>query len=186
MITKIQDYTNIKIVKCQYKKSKRREKLGRDKYFTDINALLADVQKSINKSLQNEVMDAVRDVELSHIERDVLNVYTPSIYKRRASGGIDDVKNIVGTVKDGKLTVDNVTPFNEDYDTSNRGTGLGYMINEGGNSEHDYDYGFRGIEAPYSKPRPFIDNTVEELDKTEIIEDALAKGMSKDGIDLYK
>lgn len=159
--------------------------MGRDKHFTDINALLADVQKSINKSLKNEVMDAVREVELSHIERDVLSVYTPSIYERRGSGGIEDMRNIIGTVKDGRLTVENVTPFNEDYGTRNRGTGLGYMINEGGNSEHDYDYGFRTIEAPYSQPRQFIDNTIEELDKTEIIEDALAKGMKKDGINLY-
>lgn len=160
--------------------------MGKDKHFTDIDALLGDVQKSINKSLENEVMDAVRDVELSHIERDVLNVYSPSIYKRRGSGGIDDVRNIVGTVKDGKLTVENVTPFNEDYGTRNKGTGLAYMINEGGNSKHDYDFGFWTVEAPYSRPRPFIDNTIEELDKTEIIEDALAKGMKKDGIDLYK
>ena len=159
--------------------------MGRDKHFTDINALLADVQKSINKSLKNEVMDAVREVELKHIERDVLSVYTPSIYERRSSGGIDDERNIIGTVKDGRLTVENVTPFNENYGTRNRGTGLGYMINEGGNSEHDYDYGFRTIEAPYSQPRPFIDNTIEQLDKTEIIEDALAKGMKNDGINLY-
>lgn len=159
--------------------------MGRNKHFTDIDALLADVQKSINKSLANEVMDAVRDVELSHIERDVLSVYSPSIYERRGSGGIDDERNIIGTVKDGRLTVDNVTPFNDDYGTRNKGTGLAYMINEGGNSEHDYDYGFRGAEAPYSQPRPFIDNTIEELEKTEVIEDALAKGMKKDGIDLY-
>lgn len=160
--------------------------MGKDKHFTDIDALLADVQKSINKSLENEVMDAVREVELSHIQREVLNVYSPSIYKRRGTGGIDDKRNIVGIVKDGRLTVDNVTPFNEDYGTRNKGTGLAYMINEGGNSEHDYDYGFRGVEAPYSRPREFIENTIEELDRTEIIEDALAKGMKKDGIDLYK
>ena len=159
--------------------------MGRNKHFTDIDALLADVQKSIDKSLKNEIMDAVREVELSHIERDVLSVYQASIYNRRSSGGIDDVRNIVGTVKDGRLTVENVTPFNEDYASRNRGTGLGYMINEGGNSEHDYEFGFRTIEAPYSYPRPFIDNTIEELDKTKIIEDALAKGMKKDGIDLY-
>lgn len=160
--------------------------MARDKHFTDINALLADAQNSINKALRNEVMNAVREVELKHVERDVLSVYTPSIYKRRSRGGIEDGRNIVGTVNNGRLTVENVTPFNEDYGSRNRGTGLGYMINEGGNSEHDYDFGFWSVEAPYSKPRPFIDNTVEELDKTEIIEDALAKGMSKDGIDLYK
>lgn len=159
--------------------------MGRDKHFTDINALLADAQNSINKALRNEVMDAVREVELRHVERDVLSVYTPSIYERRGSGGIEDVRNIIGTVKDGRLTVENVTPFNEDYGTRNQGNTLAYMINEGGNSEHDYEYGFRGAEAVYANPRPFIDNTVEELDETEIIEDALAKGMKKDGIDLY-
>ena len=159
--------------------------MARDKCFSDINALLADAQNSINKALRNEVMNAVREVELRHVERDVLSVYTPSIYERRSRGGIEDVRNIIGTVKDGRLTVENVTPFNEDYGTRNRGNTLAYMINEGGNSEHDYEFGFRTIEAPYSYPRPFIDNTIEELDKTEIIEDALAKGMRKDGIDLY-
>ncbi len=130
-------------------------------------------------------MDAVKEVELKHVERDVLSVYTPSIYERRSHGGIDDDKNIIGTVKNGRLTVENVTPFNDGYGTKNEGTELGYMINEGGNWEHDYEYGFRGAEAVYSRPRPFIENTIEELDKTEIIEDALAKGMKKDGIDLY-
>lgn len=159
--------------------------MGRNKHFTDIDALLADVQKSINKSLKDEVMEAVREVELKHIQDDVLDVYSPSIYNRRGSGGIDDVRNIVGTVKDGRLTVENETPFNEAYGSRNHGTGLAYMINEGGNSEHDYDYGFRGMEAPYAEPRPFIESTIEELDKTEIIEEALARGMKKDGIDLY-
>lgn len=116
--------------------------MGRNKHFTDIDALLADVQKCINKALENEVMDAVREVELNHVEEDVLDVYSPSIYRRRSQGGIDDERNIVGTVKNNKLTVENVTPFNQDYGTRNKGTGLGYMINEGGNSEHDYEYGF--------------------------------------------
>lgn len=159
--------------------------MGRNKHFTSIDALLADVQKSINKALENEVMDTVREVELKHIQEDVIDVYTPSIYDRRTKGGIQDKENIVGVVKNNKLTVDNITPFNDGYLTKNHGTGLAYMINEGGNSEHDYEYGFRAMEAPYSKPRPFIDNTIEELDKTEVLEDALAKGMKKDGIDLY-
>lgn len=157
----------------------------KNKSYSSIDALLADVQKDINQTLQNEVMDAVRDVELKHIKRDVLDAYTPTVYERRTDSGIEDPNNIVGTVKDNKLTVDNVTTFNDGYLTQNHGVGLAYMINEGGNSKHDYEYGFRSVEAPYAKPRPFIDNTIEELDKTEVIEDALAKGLKKYGIDLY-
>ena len=155
-----------------------------NKAYSDIELLLKDVQSDIEDVLMNEVMDAVRDVEMEHVRNDVFSVYNPSIYMRRSSGGIDDPENVKGTVKNGVLTVRNDTPFNTDYNSRNKGIGLAYMIEEGGNSEHDYEYGFRSIEAPFSQPRPFIQNTIDELDRTDAIEKALQKGLKRHDIDL--
>lgn len=159
--------------------------MRKNKSFSDIEVLLSDVQQSINNVLENEVMDVVRKVEMQHIKEDVLDVYSPTTYQRRSQRGIDDERNIVSELKNNKLTVYNIAEFNDGYLTKNHGKGLAYMINEGGNTEHDYEYGFRTIEAPYSMPRPFIDNTIEELDNTDIIEKTLEKGLKKHGIDLY-
>lgn len=154
------------------------------KVYSDIDKLLKDVQSDIDDVLMNEVLDTVRDIEMEHVQEDVFSVYSPSIYRRRSSGGIDDPENVKAEVKNGVMTVRNDTPFNDDYATQNHGIGLAYMLNEGGNSEHDYDYGFRSIEAPYSNPRPFIDNTIEELDRTDAVEKALKKGLKRHDIDL--
>lgn len=154
------------------------------KVYSDIDKLLKDVQSDIDDVLMNEVLETVRDIEMEHVQEDVFSVYNPSIYKRRSNGGIDDPENVKAEVKNGVMTVRNDTPFNDDYATKNHGIGLAYMVNEGGNSEHDYEYGFRGIEAPFANPRPFIDNTIEELDRTDAIEKALKKGLKRHDIDL--
>lgn len=154
------------------------------KIYDDVEDLLKDVQSDIENVLTNEVLETVRDIEMEHVQDDVFSVYSPSIYERRSSSGLDDRENVKGEVKNGVLTVRNDTPFNTDYGSKNRGIGLAYMIEEGGNSEHDYEYGFRSIEAPYSRPRPFISNSIEELDRTDAVEKALKKGLKRHGIDL--
>lgn len=155
-----------------------------NKTYSDIELLLKDVQSDIEDVLMNEVMDAVRDVEMEHVRDDVFSVYNPSIYERRSVGGIDEPENVKGTVKNGVLTIRNDTPFNDDYGTRNEGIGLAYMIEEGGNSQHDYEYGFRSIEAPFSQPRAFISNTIDELDRTDVVEKAMKKGLKRHDIDL--
>lgn len=148
--------------------------------YDDEKQLLKDLRSDIENVLMDEVLEEVRDTEIKHIEEDVYSVYSPSIYKRRkGDGGLSDPENIVGTVKNMELTVENITPFNEEYGGRNSGIGLGEMVNDGGNYLHDYDYGFRGIEAPYSKPRPFLDNAIEEIENTNSVENTLANGLRK-------
>lgn len=149
--------------------------------YDDINTLLNDIKSDIEDVLMDEVLDTVKEIVLKHIEDDVYSVYKPSVYKRRGnSGGLSDPDNIVGTIEgDMQLVVESITPFNEEYGGRNSGIGLAEMVNEGGNSEHDYDYGFRSIEAPYSKPRPFLDNTIEEIENTNSVENTLANGLRK-------
>lgn len=148
--------------------------------YDDEKQLLKDLRSDIENVLMDEVLDKVREIEIEHIEEDVYSVYQPSIYRRRKkNGGLSDPENIIGTIEgDMQLVVENITPFNEEYG-GNSGIGLAEMVNEGGNSEHDYDYGFRSIEAPYSKPRPFLDNTIEEIENTNSVENTLANGLRK-------
>lgn len=145
------------------------------KTYDDVNALLKDLKADIEDTLMDEVLDEVKDIELRHIEEDVFSVYNPSIYKRRTADGIDDPDNIVGEVRNMQLEVDNVTQFNEGYGTYNHGTGLANLINDG-ESLHGYFYDYPG---EFIQPRPFIDNTIEEIEQTSSVEDALEKGLKK-------
>lgn len=148
--------------------------------YDDIDELLNDIRSDIEETLKDEVFDEVREIELEHIERDVLSAYTPKIYERRTSGGIDDPRNIVGYVKDMQLSVDNITEFNSGYGTKHRGTGLAQLINDG-DSFNGYFYDYPG---EFNQPRPFIDNTILEVEKTDRVENALEKGMRKRKYDI--
>ena len=110
----------------------------------------------------------------------MLSVYAPSIYKRRSNNGIDDESNIVGKVDNMELEVDNVTEFNEDYGSSNHGIGLSDLINDG-DSLNGFFYDYPG---EFNQPRPFIDNTIEEIETSNSVDNALEKGLHKRGYDI--
>lgn len=137
--------------------------------------LLKDLKNDIEDTLMDEVLDEVKEIELRHIKQDVFSVYSPKIYQRRAVGGIDDPENIVGTVKNMVLEVENTTRFNDDYGTYNHGTGLADLINDGEN-RNGYFYDYPG---EFTQPRPFIENTEEEIKRTDGVEKALKKGLKK-------
>ncbi len=148
--------------------------------YTDIDSLLRDLKSDIEDTLMDEVLDEVREIELQHIEDDVLGVYSPKIYQRRGIGGIDDPDNIVGCIEDMQLVVDNVARFNDGYGTYNHGVGLADLINDGsGKNGAFYDY-----DGEFTRPRPFLDNTIEEIEHTDSVEDALAKGLRKRNYDV--
>lgn len=154
--------------------------MGRKDTYDNIDTLLKDLKSDIEDTLMDEVLDEVRNIEIEHIEQDVFSVYSPSIYKRRMNDGLDDPSNIVGEVRDLQLEVDNITEFNNDYGTYNRGIGLAALINDGeGRSGFFYDY-----PGEFERPRPFIDNTIEEIEQTNSVESALAKGLKKRNYDV--
>ena len=154
--------------------------MGKKDLYDDVSVLLKDLSSDIEDTLADEVLEEVKSIEMKHVRDDVFGVYAPSIYKRRAHGGIDDPDNIVGTVKNMELEVDNVTEFNDDYGTYNHGEGLADLINEG---DHlgGYFYDFPG---EFTQARPFLDNTIEEVEKTDKVDNALEKGLKRRGYDV--
>lgn len=135
--------------------------------------LLNDIKSDMEDVLSKEVFDEARDIELEHIQMEVINRSTPTIYKRRTTGGIDDPNNIVGFVKNMTLTVDNVTQFNNGY-------GLPQLINDGSRSNGFY-YDFPG---EHNLPRPFVDYAVDEIEKSDRIDKIFQRAMRKRGYDV--
>lgn len=154
--------------------------MSRKSSYDDIDELLDDIRSDIEETLADEVLEEVKDIELKYIEQDALSAYTPKIYERRTSGGIDDPRNIVGYVKNMQLSVDNITEFNSGYGTKHRGTGLAQLINEG-DSFNGYFYDYPG---EFNQPRPFLDHTILEVEQTDRVENALEKGMRKRKYDI--
>lgn len=150
--------------------------------YDDINTLLNDIKSDIEDVLMDEVLDTIKEIELKHIEDDVYSVYKPSVYKRRGnSGGLSDPDNIVGSVKNMELDVENIASFNQDYGSSNKGNGLAELVNNGDRvSGYMYDY-----PGSFNQPRPFLDNTIEEIENTNLVEDALSKGLKKRNYDVF-
>ena len=134
-------------------------------------------KSDVDDVLSKEVFDEVRDIEMEHIQTDVFSQYTPKIYERRSNGGIDDPRNIVGYEKRMHLSVVNEAQFNDDYGTYNHGYGLPQLINDG-DSRNGFYYDFPGV---YNAPRPFIDNAVEEVERSERVDFAFEDGMKKRG-----
>lgn len=154
--------------------------MNKKEIYDDVIALLNDLKSDIEDTLADEVLDEVRDIELFHIEQDVFRSYSPKIYERRRVGGIDDPSNIIGEIRDMELEVDNIAEFNDDYFTYNHGQRLADLINDGeGKSGYYYDY-----PGEFERERPFIDNTIEEIQKTDSVENALTKGLKKRNYDI--
>lgn len=148
--------------------------------YDDLDELLKDMCSDIEDTLMDEVLDEVRNIEMKHIQRDVLSTYAPTIYERRGAYGIDDPSNIVGQVRNMSLEVDNITRFHEGYGTFNHGIGLADLINDGDRLDgYYYDY-----PGAFNLPRPFIDNTQEEINKTDRVDRALEKGLKRRGHDI--
>lgn len=152
--------------------------MGQKRNYSDLDVFLKDLKSDIKDTLSKEVFEEVRDIELEHVQRDVFDAYRPKIYNRRSSRGIDDPRNIVGQVDDMTLYVDNVTSYNLGYGTYNSGTTLAELINEGEGGKHKLYYDFTGN---FIQPRPFLDNTQNEIDKTKRVENALNKGLRSRG-----
>lgn len=142
--------------------------------------LLNDIKSDMEDVLSKEVFDEARNIELKHIQMEVINRSTPTIYQRRTTGGIDDPNNIVGFVKNMTLTVDNVTQFNNGYGTYNHGDGLPQLINDGSRSDGFY-YDFPG---EHNLSRPFVDYAVDEIEKSDRIDKTFQRAMRKRGYDV--
>lgn len=132
-----------------------------DREFDDINVLINEIKGEIVEVLAQEVFEKIKEVELEHIETDVWNAYLERQYEWRGSGGINDPDNlereidISGDEIELKV-INNTLPVRDD-----------------GMLDEIIEYGFGMKNKPYSKPRPFIKNTQQEIEDSKIVEKIL-------------
>lgn len=149
--------------------------------FKNMKDVRKYLQKKIDDALANDVFEAVKKVELENITDVVIDAYSPTAYARRDARGIEDPANIVAAPPiDGVLEVENCTAFNPDYGTKNTGRGLVGLIENGyGWQGYRYDYPYN---RKFTKPRPFISHTREDLQNGLQHVHALKNGLRKRGI----
>lgn len=147
----------------------------------NLKELRKHIEKSINNVLENEAFEMVKKNEIKHIQEDVLDVYSPEIYERRDSLGINDPANIhCKLVKSGVLEVENITKFNSGYDTKNQGLGLVKLI-EYGHEESGYLYDYPE-STDFTRPRPFICRTKDEIRQAKRHVKAMKLGLKRNKI----
>ena len=155
--------------------------MAKKKNYDSLDAFVKDLKSDIEDTLSKEVFDEVCNIEMEHIQADVLNRYQPQIYGRRTTGGIGDRSNLRGKVRDMELDVYNETPFNPGYGTYNSGNDLATLLNEGSGGKHKIYYDFAG---EFEQPTYFLENTQTEIDNTNRVERILNKGLKRRGYEI--
>ena len=154
------------------------------------NALMNAVKKRVEQTLKNEVFEEVRDVYQKHIDEDVYDVHSPTVYQRRdIGGGLIADENIIGDVNDFVLAVKDIAPLNTSISNSGKqksysDTYLANIIENGlANTGHAKNLFNRDMSSePWANPRPFTQNTINDLKTNKQHIEALKEGLKKRGI----
>ena len=150
----------------------------------NLKELEKELYKRINTALDTDVADTVKEVMTDHIIRDVYDKYDPAVYQRRYnSGGLLDSENIIATMgNDGELLVQNVTVGSDTY----------YIPNikktfKSANADKFItpviEYG-RGYDVVDIEPRPFIQNTHDDLEQNHYHTEAMKRSLKKQGLEV--
>lgn len=122
------------------------------------------LQQEAIKAMQqpnSQTSKTVIETGKKHVDEDVYGVYSPSVYER--TGELRESWEVENT-SDG-IAVFNTRHDDEKYVAETVETGRGY----------EYDFEYNG------KPRPFIENTREELRNNNKLTQALSEDMRKSG-----
>ena len=157
--------------------------------FNSIADLEKYIKGAIKNSLKNEVFEKVRDVEQQHIDDDVYGAYpNPAMYKRRdVNGGLIADESIKRTmIGDDTLQVTNIAKPNPigypQSQVTTKGKNLASLIEGGDGASGVYDFPSDDEDA-YMNPRPFTQNTIEELATTGKHIKALQDGLKRNKIE---
>ena len=164
-----------------------------DKFFDDLDDLFEEIENDIEDVMDQEVADKVRDVEQQMVYDVVYDAYTaqdPYVERRNGNGGLADKDNMVAYIdRNGdevELFVDNVARGNPDADYTNPNVDLDAIIEFGRLPDRLglYTKNKTGTEDQYLRARPFISETINELERTLSYIDALRDGLKRRGLDV--
>lgn len=151
----------------------------------NLKELEKELYKRINTALDTDVTDTVKEVMSEHIQKDVYDKYKPVAYKRRGvHGGLADPENLNATLGgDGELFVQNITlgtglyynRFAEQYMESVNKNEFITPIIESGMGYDTWDEAF---------PRPYVQNTHDDLEQNHYHTEALKRSLKKQGLEV--
>lgn len=157
--------------------------------FKSIEELTKFIKEQSEDVLKNEVASVIKDTQSDMVEVSVYSNYRPDtpdrepkVYRRRGrEGGLADTKNMIHDTKiennSVRLTVKNVTKGSKDSRYSN--TIISDLV-EGGHGTNNkyYDY---PTDSGFTEPRPFIQDTVDELNEYKFHVHAFKSGLRQKG-----
>lgn len=150
-----------------------------------IAELQAQIENAIGDSLNDDIVEFIQQKLVDHARTDVYDAYTPAMYGRRHSLLQKD-NYLIETGENMHLVITPVAEFNpytsKGY-SQNSGEELAGLINYGDVAYKGYSYDFYeggSMGGSYLEPRPFLDNTVDELASGELA-DSLWASLKKHG-----
>ena len=150
----------------------------------NLKELEKELYKRINIALDTDVTDTVKDVMTDHIIRDVYDKYDPTVYQRRYNnGGLLDSENIVSTIgNDGELLVQNVTMGSETFYIPNiKKTFKSANADKFITPVIEYGKGYDVVDI---EPRPFMQNTHDDLEQNHYHTEAMKRSLKKQGLEV--
>jgi Txe/YoeB family toxin of Txe-Axe toxin-antitoxin module len=141
-----------------------------NKDFNSIEAALKFIEQQAQSVLKQEIASKVVKTMKKHVQTDVYDKYEPVMYERQGyNGGLIDEDNIeVSVVDDDTISVENIR-FDGNREVA--------QIVESGQG-YTYDFEYNGI------PRPFTENTRNELRETNALEIEMRKGLTRRGLNV--
>lgn len=150
----------------------------------NLEELEKELYKRINKALDEDVADTVKEVMTDHIVSDVYDAYEPVVYQRRYSnGGLLDINNIIATMGDnGELFVQNITLGNSTYFIPEINKGfISANVDKFITPIIEYGTGYDVVDI---EPRPFIQNTHDDLERNHYHTEAMKRSLKKQGLEV--
>jgi len=147
-----------------------------NKSFTSFNDLIKYLQPIVNEVLLDDVKDVVRDeIESSAIEV-ILNAGEPIWYNRRSStnslgsGGIADKAEMEATlIENGVVSIEDTALPSRPW-------------NNGRTLAENLEYGYNDMTHWWDQPRPFIQQSRENLEQNKNHVRSLKNGLIKRGL----
>lgn len=152
------------------------------KTWAEVEAYLTE---KINSSLQKEMSEMVKDKIEEHVQTDVYDTYpNPVMYERRnfQNGSLGDIIQMDSKlISDGVLEVTDNADFNHSFAYTYGGYG---DIDISKSLTYNIEKGYGSEDMPWNEARPFIENTREEIQNSNLHSETMKKALRARGLDV--
>lgn len=153
------------------------------KSFKSISELNAYLQKQINSVLLTEVSEVVKD-ELQSSVSDIVYTETPKQYIRRnlKNGSLGDKDTMNSSlIADGLLEVSPDADFNHQFANAHGGYGA---VDLDKSLAENIEYGYGSKTHWYDIPRPFVQESRDNLKSSKAHVECMKDGLRKKGLEV--